>query len=145
MSYGRMVQAEAELTREVADWLDRAQREDAAEDAAHGADRRGDEPPEWMLDKQARLARIRATRAELEAEAKAAAAAKPAPATKPDGTPRVPRAASRRIRRAHRSPARSATSPIPRAGSCSGATASSKPTTRKPRSMPTDRSLSPIA
>jgi hypothetical protein len=41
MSYGRMVQAEAELTREVADWLDRAQREDAAEDAAHGADRRG--------------------------------------------------------------------------------------------------------
>jgi hypothetical protein len=33
MSYGRMVQAEAELTREVADWLDRAQREDAAEDA----------------------------------------------------------------------------------------------------------------
>jgi transposase len=91
MSDGRMIQAEAELTREVADWLDRAQQEDAAEDAAHGADRRGDETPEWMLNKQARLARIRAARAELEAEATAAAAAKPAPATKPDGTPRVPR------------------------------------------------------
>ncbi len=91
MSYGRMVQAEAELTHEVADWLDRAQQEDATEDAAHGADRRGDEAPEWMLNKQARLARIRAARAELEAEATAAAAAKPAPATKPDGTPRVPR------------------------------------------------------
>jgi hypothetical protein len=39
MSYGRMVQAEAELTREVADWLDRAQQEDAAEETVlHGSD-----------------------------------------------------------------------------------------------------------
>jgi hypothetical protein len=49
-SYGRMVEAEAELTHEIADWLDRAQQEDAAEDAAHCADRRGDEAPEWMLN-----------------------------------------------------------------------------------------------
>jgi hypothetical protein len=33
MSYARMVEAEAELAREVAEWLARAQREDAAEDA----------------------------------------------------------------------------------------------------------------
>jgi hypothetical protein len=38
-----MVEVEAELAREVADWLARAQAEDAAEDAEHGATRRGDE------------------------------------------------------------------------------------------------------
>src|SRR3978361_1045148 len=52
MSYARMVEAEAELAREVAEWLSRAQVEDAAEDAAHGSTRRGDEPPDWMRDKQ---------------------------------------------------------------------------------------------
>ncbi|HUB10479.1 MAG TPA: IS1182 family transposase [Acetobacteraceae bacterium] len=88
MSYARMVEAEAELAREVDDWLARAQAEDAAEDAAHGPTRRGDEPPDWMRDKQARLARIRAAKAELEAEARAAEAAKPAPACNPDGTAR---------------------------------------------------------
>ena len=87
MSYARMVEAEAELTREVAEWLARAQREDAAEDAEHGT-RRGDEPPDWMRDKQARLARIRAARAELEAEARQAEAARPPPACEPDGSPR---------------------------------------------------------
>ena len=79
MSYARMVEAEAELAREVAEWLSRAQMEDAAEDAAHGSTRRGDEPPDWMRDKQARLARIRAAKAELEAEAQQAQAARPAP------------------------------------------------------------------
>jgi transposase len=82
MSYARMVEAEAELAREVNDWLARAQ----AEDAAHGPTRRGDEPPDWMRDKQARLARIRAAKAELEAEALAAEAARPAPPCNPDGT-----------------------------------------------------------
>jgi transposase len=91
MSYARMVEVEAELARDVAEWLDRAQQEDTAEDAAHGPDRRGDETPEWMQNKQARLARIRAARAELEAEAKAAAAAKPAPTAKSDGAPSMPR------------------------------------------------------
>jgi len=86
MSYARMVEAEAELAREVAEWLARAQAEDAAEDAAHGTTRRGDEPPEWMRDKQARLTRIRAAKAELEAEARAAEAAKPAPPCHPDGS-----------------------------------------------------------
>jgi transposase len=45
MSYARMVEAEAELSSEVAEWLARAAAEDAAEDAAHGSTRRGDEPP----------------------------------------------------------------------------------------------------
>src|SRR6202166_2465958 len=55
MSYARMLETEAALAEEVAEWLARAQAEDAAEDAAHGTTRRGDEPPEWMRDKQARL------------------------------------------------------------------------------------------
>jgi transposase len=89
MSYARMVEAEAELAREVDDWLTRAQAEDAAEDAAHGSDRRGDEPPDWMRDKQARLARIRAAKAELEAEAHATEAARPAAPCNPDGSPKA--------------------------------------------------------
>ena len=81
-------EVEAELAREVAQWLARAQAEDAAEDAEHGSTRRGDEPPDWMRDKQARLARIRAAKAELEAEARQAEAAKPAPPRNPDGSPK---------------------------------------------------------
>jgi transposase len=81
MSYARMIKAEGTLSAEIAAWFDRAAAADAAEDAEHGADRRGDELPDWMRDKQRRLERIRAAKAELEAEAKAAAevkAAKPA-------------------------------------------------------------------
>jgi hypothetical protein len=73
MSYGRMAPAEAALAAEVEGWLARAEREDAADAAAQGHDRRGDELPDWVADKQARLARIRAAKAALEAEAKAAA------------------------------------------------------------------------
>jgi transposase len=88
MSYARMVEAEAGLAREVAEWLARAQAEDAAEDAEHGSTRRGDEPPDWMRDKQARLARIRAAKAELEAEAREAEVARPPPPSNADGSPK---------------------------------------------------------
>jgi transposase len=71
MSYGRMARAEVELAAEVAGWLARAEREDAADDAEHGPDRHGDELPEWVKDKQARLERVRAAKAALEAEAQA--------------------------------------------------------------------------
>jgi transposase len=80
MSYGRTA---AELAAEVAGWLARAEREDAADDTAYGADQRGDELPEWVKDKQARLERIRAAKAALEAEATAppAAGAEPGPSS----------------------------------------------------------------
>jgi transposase len=78
MSYGRMVEAEDELAGEVAAWLERAAAADAADDAEHGDDRRGDEVPDWMREKQKRLERIRAAKDELEAEATAAADAKAA-------------------------------------------------------------------
>lgn len=76
MSYGRMTTSEPELAAAVADWLAAAAPADAAEDAALGADKRGDELPDWVADKQRRLAKIREAKAALEAEAKAEAAAK---------------------------------------------------------------------
>src|SRR5450755_1319208 len=84
MSYGRMDEAEARLKAEVAAWFAKAAANDAAEDAEHGADRRGDELPAWVASKQERLSKIRAARAALEAEVQAAAASKP-PTDGPDG------------------------------------------------------------
>ena len=76
MSYARMVKAEAELKAIVDGWLKAAEAADAAEDAEYGADRRGDEMPDWVADRQKRLARIRQAKAALEAKAKAEAEAK---------------------------------------------------------------------
>lgn len=73
MSYERMVKAEPELAAEIAGWLEAAEAADTAEDASFGADRRGDELPGWVADKQQRLEKIRAAKAALEAEAEAAA------------------------------------------------------------------------
>ena len=73
MSYARMVKAEAELKAIVDGWLKAAEAADAAEDAEYGADRRGDEMPDWMADRQKRLARIKEAKAALEAKAKAEA------------------------------------------------------------------------
>ena len=71
MSYGRMLETEKRLAAEVAAWFTRAEATDAEEDRTHGPDRRGDEMPAWVANKAARLARIRAAKATLEAEAKA--------------------------------------------------------------------------
>lgn len=73
MSYERMKKREVELAAEVDRWLKAAEAADAEEDKLYGS-RRGDEMPDWVADKQKRLAKIRAAKAELEAEAKAAAA-----------------------------------------------------------------------
>jgi transposase len=72
MSYDRMKKREAELKAEVERWLEAAAAADAEEDRLYG-DKRGDEMPDWVADKQKRLEKIRAAKAELEAEAKAAA------------------------------------------------------------------------
>ena len=72
MSYARMKKREAELKAEVDRWLNAAEAADAEEDRLHGS-KRGDEMPDWVADKQKRLEKIRAAKAELEAEAKAAA------------------------------------------------------------------------
>jgi transposase len=76
MSYERMKKREAELKAEVDRWLAAAEAADAEEDQIHGRDKRGDELPDWVADKEKRLARIREAKAALEAEAKAAAETK---------------------------------------------------------------------
>jgi transposase len=74
MSYDRMKKREAELEAEVDRWLKAAEAADREEDKLYG-DKRGDEMPDWVSDKEKRLEKIRAAKAELEAEAKAAAEA----------------------------------------------------------------------
>jgi transposase len=72
MSYERMKKREVELQAEVDRWLAAAEAADAEDDRLHG-NNRGDELPDWVADKQKRIARIAEAKAELEAEAKAAA------------------------------------------------------------------------
>jgi len=76
MSYQRMTAREKELEAEVRRWFETAAAQDAADDRALGKDKRGDELPAWVKDKEKRLAKIREAKAALEAEAKAAAEAK---------------------------------------------------------------------
>jgi len=76
MSYKRMREEEARLRAEVQSWLEQAEAVDEAEDAEHGADRRGDEMPRWVANKQKRLSKIRKAKAALEKEAAEAAKAR---------------------------------------------------------------------
>src|SRR5581483_7602545 len=74
MSYARMEDAERRLEAEVRRWLEEAERGDAAEDAEYGPGRRGDELPPELVDREKRLATIRAAKAALEQEARERAA-----------------------------------------------------------------------
>jgi transposase len=86
MSYGRMREKQHQLREEVKQLLAQAEAADAAEDAAYGADRRGDELPAELQRRESRLTRIREAKRVLEARAKeeAAAAGQPAESAKPD-------------------------------------------------------------
>ena len=86
MSYDRLPQKRRQLRAEVEQLLAQAEATDAAEDAEHGADRRGDELPAELQRRESRLARIREAKRALEARAKdaAAAAGQPADTAKPD-------------------------------------------------------------
>lgn len=77
MSYGRMSKAEAELKAEVEKWFEKAEAIDRAEDEQYGPDRRGDELPEWVANKEKRLEKIGKAKAELEAEARQEGKEKP--------------------------------------------------------------------
>ena len=70
MSYSRMGKVEPEMAAEVEKWFGAAESEDESEDTKYGADRRGDELPDWVKNKKTRLEKIRAAKAELEAEGK---------------------------------------------------------------------------
>lgn len=69
MSYGRMQEEEKRLEAEIEQYLKEAETVDAEEDAAFG-DRRGDELPPELADRQKRLEAIRRAKAELEEEAR---------------------------------------------------------------------------
>jgi len=86
MSYDRLPQKRRQLRAEVEQLLAQAEATDAAEDAEHGADRRGDELPVELQRRESRLARIRDAKRALEARANAAAAAagQPSDTAKPD-------------------------------------------------------------
>src|ERR1035437_7524530 len=73
MSYERMKKREAELKAEVARMLAAAEAADSEEDETFGKDKRGDEMPDWVGDKQKRLAKIQQAMAALEADARLAA------------------------------------------------------------------------
>jgi len=70
MSYEYMEKRERELREQVDKLLKEADAADAAEDALYGRGQRGDELPEELAFKQARLKKIQEAKAALEAEAK---------------------------------------------------------------------------
>ncbi len=74
MTYAGLTEAEQKLAATVARLLAEAERVDEAEDQLYGPDKRGDELPEELRDRQSRLARIRELKADLEREAREAAA-----------------------------------------------------------------------
>jgi transposase len=76
MSYGRMLDREAELKREIDQLLRQAEETDRREDDAYGKERRGDELPEELRRRESRLAKIQEARAALEQQARDEAAAK---------------------------------------------------------------------
>lgn len=86
MSYGRMREKETQLRDEVTQLLAQAEATDAAEDAQHGVDQRGDELPAELQRRESRLKRIREAKRVLEARAQeeAAAKGKPVESVKPD-------------------------------------------------------------
>ena len=55
-SYDRMKKRELDLQEEVRRRLAEAEAADAAADAEFGRDKRGDELPEWVAEKKARIA-----------------------------------------------------------------------------------------
>ncbi len=90
MSYDRMKKTEKELAATVAEWFAKADAADDAEDREYGSDKRGDEMPDWVSDKQKRLEKIRAAKTELEAEAKRQLAVEAEKKAKDDDGPRRP-------------------------------------------------------
>lgn len=68
MSYGRMREKIPALEDEIAQWFERAKKEDLAEDDKHGKDKRGDELPEWVESKERRLEKMKEAKAAPRAE-----------------------------------------------------------------------------
>ena len=66
MSYGRMREREQQLKADIAALTEQAECQDAAEDREYGKDQRGDELPQELSRREARLEAIQAAKARLE-------------------------------------------------------------------------------
>lgn len=88
MSYGRMREEKDRLSKEVDELCGQARRVDESEDQQFGPDQRGDELPEELQHRQARLGKIRAAKEKLEADQKSRDEAK---GRHPDDDRRSPR------------------------------------------------------
>jgi transposase len=82
LTYAGLTEAERKLTAEVTRLLAEAEHIDAAEDELYGKDKRGNELPEELRDRESRLSRIRELKADLEREAREAAEQQAAAAKK---------------------------------------------------------------
>jgi transposase len=90
MSYGRMKKTESELKAVVARWFEEAERIDAEEDELYGKEKRGDELPDWVANKEQRLKKIAEAKAALEADARAKSAAKEPKKSRRGRLPKTP-------------------------------------------------------
>ena len=117
-----MEQRATELEAEVGNWFAVAEATDAEEDKRYGADKTGEEMPDWIADKKRRSERIRPSQGRTggggkgfgRSQAQSSglrrnSSAKPKDARNPDGQPSRPRSPP--------SPKRRRTSPIRGAGS----------------------------
>ena len=75
MSYDRMMEKEKDIRAQVKELMAQAEAADAAEDALHGRDKRGDELPAELARREARLKRIREAKKAVEERAREKAAA----------------------------------------------------------------------
>jgi transposase len=90
MSYGRMKEEEARLTKEIDALLEQAEAVDAEEDRKLGRNRRGDELPEELARRESRLKKIQEAKEALEARARTRAEAERARREPPDVPPGGP-------------------------------------------------------
>ena len=75
MSYDRMMEKEKDIRAQVKELMAQAEAADAAEDALHGRDKRGDELPAELARRETRLKRIREAKKAVEERAREKAAA----------------------------------------------------------------------
>ena len=66
MTYGSINKTESELEKEVAEWLKAANAKDVEEDEEYGEDKKGDELPSWVSDKQERSAKLKEAKEAIE-------------------------------------------------------------------------------
>lgn len=97
MSYARMKETEPKLAAQVEEWLKTSGAADKADDKGLGEEIRGDEMPDWVAEKKARIEKLREARQALESAAKQEAAelrAERIAEGRPVEGPRAPKALS---------------------------------------------------